>query len=100
GTFNIAAGAILDFNSGTHNLNAITTAGAGTLQVSGSGSFNFVNMNGGIFPTAVVINGGNLQGGGTTFTGAVSWTAGTITGAGSFTFNSTLTITGASSKGL
>jgi hypothetical protein len=100
GTYNVAAGATLDFNSGTSNLNNITTAGPGTMEISGSTSFNFVNVNGGTLPTAVLISGGNLQGAGATFTGAVAWTAGNITGAGAFTMNNTFAISGATNKGL
>ena len=38
------------------------TTGTGTFQISGSTSFNFVNLNGGGYPTLLLISGGNLQG--------------------------------------
>ncbi|MBS0444459.1 MAG: hypothetical protein JSR59_00780 [Proteobacteria bacterium] len=98
GTFSIASGATLAFTSGTHNLNAATVNGRGTLEVAGSTSYSFVNVNGGKLSSAVLISGGNLQGRGATFAGPASWTGGEITGPGTDTFSGSFTVTGDGSK--
>ncbi|SFU50262.1 beta strand repeat-containing protein [Nitrosospira multiformis] len=98
GNFNIASGGTLDFNQGTHNLNNATTSGGGTLKVSGSESFSFVNVNGGTHSSAVLISGGNLQGADHTFTGAATWTGGSIRGAATTQFDGGLSITGGARK--
>ncbi len=98
--FNVAAGAVLDFNSGTHNLNAASITGAGTTEISGSGSYNFVNLNGGTMGTALLLSGGNLQGTDHTLLGPVTWTGTIIRGAASTTVASTLAIVGANDKNL
>ncbi len=100
GAFNVAAGAVLDFNAGTHNLNAVTIAGTGTTEISGSTSFNSVNLNGGTLSSALLISGGNLQGADHSLSGPVTWTGGNIRGAASTTVASTLAISGAGNKGL
>src|SRR2546422_11293377 len=79
GSFNIGAGTTLDLNSGTHHLNNITTAGAGTFQISGSTGFNFVNVNGGTYPTLLLISGGKPPRDGATVTRPAPWTGGTLT---------------------
>jgi hypothetical protein len=94
GTFAMTAGSTLDFNFGTHNLNAVTTSGAGTFQISGG----TVNLNGGSHTTHFLLSGGTLAGTSTPIGGAADWTGGTITGAATTTFNSTLDISGNGSK--
>ncbi len=98
GDFNIATGGTLDFNQGTHNLNNVTTSGDGTLKISGSESFSFINVNGGTHNTPVLISGGNLQGADHTFTGQATWTAGNIVGAATTQFDGGLSITGSERK--
>ena len=98
GDFDLDAGATLDLNNGIHNLNASTFSGAGTLQISGSTSFNFVNLNGGTIDSAVLISGGNLQGANHTITGPATWTGGTIQGAATTQFDNTLAISGAGNQ--
>src|SRR5687768_4202142 len=98
GDFNIASGSTLDFNQGTHNLNNVTTSGNGTLEISGSESFTFINVNGGTHNTPVLISGGNLQGTDHTFTGPANWTGGTIRGAAMTQFDGDLSITGSARK--
>ncbi|HMN76491.1 MAG TPA: PEP-CTERM sorting domain-containing protein, partial [Burkholderiaceae bacterium] len=96
--YNVAAGAVLDFNYGTHNLNATKITGAGMTEISGSASYNFVNLNGGTLDTALLLSGGVLMGTDHTLLGAVTWTGSNISGAASTTFADTLAITGANDK--
>ncbi len=90
GSFAMASGATLDFRFGTHNLNTVTTGGAGTFQISGG----MVNLNGGSHTAHFLLSGGTLAGTTTPIDGAADWTRGTITGAATTTFNSTLNMSG------
>ena len=90
GSFAMAAGATLDFRFGTHNLNAATTSGAGTFQISGG----TVNLNGGNHTAHFLLSGGTLAGTTTPIGGAADWTGGAISGAATITFNSTLAMSG------
>ena len=90
GSFAMVAGATLDFRFGTHNLNAVTTSGAGTFQISGG----TVNLNGGSHTAHFLLSGGTLAGTTTPIGGAADWTGGAISGAATTTFNSTLAMSG------
>ena len=94
GSFAMAAGATLDFHFGAHNLNAVTTSGAGTFQISGG----TVNLNGGSHTAHFLLSGGTLAGTTTPIGGAADWTGGTIAGAAITTFDSTLDISGNGTK--
>jgi hypothetical protein len=98
--FNVASGAVLDFNYGTYNLNAASITGAGTTEISGSDGYSFVNLNGGTVNTAMLLSGGNLQGADHTLLGPVTWTGTVIRGAASTTVAGSLAITGANDKNL
>ncbi len=98
--FNVASGAVLDFNYGTYNLNAANITGAGTTEVSGSDGYSFVNLNGGTISTAMLLSGGNLQGADHTLLGPVTWTGTVIRGAASTTVAGDLAISGANDKNL
>ena len=100
GVFNIAAGAMLDFVDGNSTLNNVTTAGAGTFQISTNnvGADAVVNVNGGTHTTAFVLSGSTLSGSDHTFQGLATWTGGAIAGAASTTFNNDVTISGANPK--
>ncbi len=100
GAFAVAAGAVLDFNTGTHNLNAASITGEGTTEISGSSSYNFVNLNGGTLSTPLLLSGGNLQGADHTLAGPVTWTGSEIRGAASTTVVGALSITGPTNKEL
>jgi len=100
--FNIASGATLEFRNGNHTLNNVTTSGAGTLVISTEnvGADAFVSINGGTHTTAFVFSGSTLSGSDHTFQGPVTWSGGTISGAGTTTFANDVTITGANTKTL
>ncbi|MCO5125384.1 MAG: PEP-CTERM sorting domain-containing protein [Rhizobacter sp.] len=98
--FNVASGAVLDFNYGTYNLNAASITGAGTTEISGSSGYSFVNLNGGTVNTAMLLSGGNLQGADHTLLGPVTWTGSVIQGAASTTVAGDMTISGANDKNL
>ncbi|MCO5124545.1 MAG: hypothetical protein M9915_12475, partial [Rhizobacter sp.] len=99
-SFVVASGAVLDFNNGTHDLNAASITGAGTTEISGSSGYNFVNLNGGTMGTALLLSGGNLQGSDHTLSGPVTWTGTVIRGAAATTVASTLAISGDNDKNL
>jgi hypothetical protein len=100
GTFNIANGATLEFRNGSHTLNNITTAGAGTFAVTTDnvGADALVTLNGGTLTSAFLFGGSTLTGTDHVFQGAATWTGGTLTGAASTTFASSLAVTGATGK--
>ena len=100
GTFNIAAGAVLDFKNGNNVLNGVTTQGLGTLAVSTDlvGADALVTINGGTHTTPFAFSGSVLSGDAHTFQGVVTWTGGTINGAGTTTFANDVTISGANTK--
>ena len=100
GVFNIAAGAVLNFQDGNSTLNGATTQGAGTLSISTDvvGGDALVTINGGTHTTPFAFSGSVLSGNAHTFTGPVTWTGGTILGAGTTTFAHEVTITGANPK--
>jgi len=100
GTFNIAAGAVLNFQDGTNTLNGATTQGAGTLAISTDnvGGDAVVAINGGTNTAKLALSGSTLTGTDNTFTGLVTWTGGTIAGAASTTFTNDVTISGANTK--
>jgi len=100
GTFNIAAGAVLDFKNGNNVLNGVTTQGLGTLAISSDlvGADALVTINGGTHTTPFAFSGSVLTGDAHTFQGIVTWTGGTITGAGTTTFANDITISGANTK--
>ena len=100
GTFNIAAGAVLDFKNGNNVLNGVTTQGLGTLAISSDlvGADALVTINGGTHTTPFAFSGSVLSGDAHTFQGPVTWTGGTISGAGTTTFAHDVTISGANTK--
>ena len=100
GTFNIAAGAKLEYRNGSHTLNNVTTQGAGVFEISTEnvGADAFVAVNGGTHATAFVLSGSTMGGSGATFQGPVTWSGGTISGAGTTTFSNDVAITGANTK--
>ena len=100
GTFNIAAGAVLDFRNGDNVLNGATTQGAGTLAISTDlvGADGIVTINGGTHTAPLVFSGSTLAGDAHTFQAPVTWTGGTIAGAGTTTFANDVTISGAGGK--
>jgi len=100
GTFNIANGATLEYRNGSHTLNNITTTGAGTFAVTTDnvGADAVVTLNGGTLTSAFLLGGSTLNGTNQVFQGAATWTGGTLTGAASTTFASSLAITGANGK--
>ena len=78
GTFNIAAGAMLDFKNGNNTLNGATTQGLGTLAISSDlvGADAVVTINGGTHTTPFAFSGSILTGDAHTFHGPVTWTGG------------------------
>ncbi len=101
GTFNVAAGCVLEFDGGVHNLENATFDGGGAVQltsntvnVSGSGAIFTppltLNLAGGIFSgtAPIIVNG------------VFNWTRGTITGSGAFTVNNLFNISGDNFKSL
>jgi hypothetical protein len=100
GSFNIAAGATLDFRNGNNVLNNVTTSGAGTLQTSTDnvGADGVLTLNGGTHTTRVLLSGSTLAGSDHSFQGPATWTGGAIFGAASTTFTGGLAITGAGLK--
>ena len=100
GTFNVATGAVLDFKNGNNFLNGATVAGLGTLAISSDlvGADAVVTINGGSYTTPVAFSGSLLTGTDHTFQGAVTWTGGTISGAGTTTYANDVTISGANIK--
>ena len=95
GTFNIAAGATLDFKNGNNTLNGATTQGLGTLAISSDlvGADAVVSINGGTHTTPFALSGSVLTGSSHTFQGAVTWTGGSISGAGTTDFSNDVAIT-------
>jgi hypothetical protein len=100
GAFNIAAGAKLEYRNGNHTLNNVTTSGAGLFEISTEnvGADAFVAVNGGTHTTAFVLSGSTMGGSSHTFQGPVTWSGGTISGAGTTTFTNDVAITGANTK--
>ena len=100
GTFNIAAGAVLDFKNGNNVLNGVTTQGLGTLAISTDnvGADALVTINGGTHTTPFAFSGSVLSGDTNTFQGPVTWTGGAISGTGTTTFAHDVTISGAATK--
>jgi hypothetical protein len=100
GTFNIAAGAVLDFRNGNNVLNGATTQGAGTLAISSDlvGADAVVTINGGQHTANFALSGSTLAGDAHTFQAPVTWTGGTIAGAGTTTFANDVAISGAGGK--
>ena len=100
GTFNIAAGAVLDFRNGDNVLNGATTQGLGTLAISSDlvGADAVVTINGGTHSAPLALSGSTLAGDAHTFTAPATWTGGTIAGAGTTTFANDVTISGAATK--
>ena len=100
GSFNIAAGAMLDFREGNNTLNNVTISGAGTFQVSTDnvGADALVTLNGGTLNTAFVMSGSKLAGSDHSFLDTASWTGGEISGAASTTFTKDVAISGAATK--
>ncbi|NUQ44224.1 MAG: cadherin-like domain-containing protein, partial [Calditrichaceae bacterium] len=101
GTFNAAAGCVLEFDGGVHNLDNVTFGGGGAVQltsntvnISGSGAIFAppltLNLAGGIFSGTAPI----------TVNGVFNWTRGTITGSGAFTVNNLFNISGDNVKSL
>ncbi len=102
GTYNLAAGTVIEFRNGDHTLNNVTTSGAGTLQISTEnvGADALVTINGGTLNSAFLMSGSAMNGADQVFQGPATWTGGTINGtaAQSTTFAGTLTISGANTK--
>ena len=100
GTFNIAAGAVLDFRNGDNVLNGATTQGAGTLMISSDlvGADGVLTINGGTHTARLDFSGSTLSGDAHTFQAPVTWTGGTINGPGTTTFANDVSISGAAGK--
>ena len=100
GSFDLAAGAVMELRNGAHTLNNVTTSGAGTFQISTDnvGADATVAVNGGTHTSAFLLSGSTMTGTDTTFQGPVSWTGGTMSGAASTTFSNDVTISGANLK--
>src|SRR6185436_6784787 len=82
GSFDVAAGTVLDFGGGTHNLNAGAITSPGTVRVSGA-VLN-VNTAYGIAGTTDV-QSGTLNLGGNATTGALTQSSGSVAGSGNLT---------------
>jgi len=102
GAFNIASGAKLEYRNGSHTLNNVSTSGAGVFEISTEnvGADAVVTVNGGSHTTAFVLSGSTMAGTGATFKGPVTWSGGTISGAGTTVFDNNVAITGANTKTL
>lgn len=100
GTFNIAAGATLQFQDGANVLDNVTTAGAGTFAIitDNVGGDTTVSVNGGTHTTAFLLAGSTLAGTDHVFQGQATWTGGAISGAASTTFTNDVTISGPNLK--
>ena len=100
GTFNIGAGAVLDFRNGNNTLDGATTRGLGTLQISSDlvGADAVVSVNGGTHSAPFVLSGSTLTGTDHTFSGPVTWSGGTIAGAATTTFSNDVAISGPNLK--
>ena len=104
GTFNIAAGAKLEFRNGTHTLNNATTSGAGTLadqhRKRRCGCVRHDQRRHAQLGVSAERQHPERHGPG--LSGPATWTGGTINGtaAQSTTFAGTLTISGANTKTL
>jgi len=100
GVFNIAAGAKLEYRNGSHTLNNVTTRGAGVFEISTEnvGADAFVALNGGTHTSRFVLSGSTMSGGSHNFQGPVTWSGGTISGAGTTTFANDVAITGPNTK--
>lgn len=102
GSFNIAAGATLEFRNGASTLDHATTGGAGTLKLGTDnvGGDAVLTINGGIHTGKLLISGSTLTGEAHSFQGPATWSGGAISGAASTTFDGDLSITGANTKTL
>ena len=102
GVYNIAGGAKLEFRNGSHTLNNVTTAGAGTFEISTEnvGADATVFVNGGTHTSRFVLSGSTMAGSSATFRGPATWTGGAISGAAITTFDNDVTISGANLKTL
>lgn len=102
GQFNIAADAKLELRNGSHTLNAVTTSGAGTFQISSDnvGADATVSLNGGTHTSAFLLSGSTLTGTDHVLQGVATWTGGAIAGAASTTFGNSLTISGVNTKSI
>jgi hypothetical protein len=100
GTFNIAAGAVLDFRNGDNVLDAVTTAGAGTLMVSSDnvGADAVVRINGGTHTTLLAFSGSTITGSDHAFQGVATWSGGSLSGAARTSFLNDVAISGAATK--
>ena len=96
GTFNIAAGAVLDFRNGNNVLNGATVQGPGTLAISTDlvGADAVVTINGGTYTAPLLLSGSALSGDAHTFQAPVTWTGGSISGVGTTTFANDVSISG------
>src|SRR5262249_38856148 len=111
GKFNVSADGVLEFQAGIHTANAgASFSGAGTVRVTGATltvnagtaynagateiSSGAANFNGTSTTGALTLSGGTLGGTGTlTVSGASTWTGGNMTGTGELITDGLLTIT-------
>lgn len=96
GSFQVADGALLNLNFGSHTLTDATVSGAGTLRLS-SGTMTIAG-NGGSYTTPFVQGGGTVTGGNVVFEGPSTWLTGRQSGNGATVFVNTLEMTGPNSK--
>src|SRR5262249_25367824 len=111
GKFNVSADGVLEFQAGIHTANAgASFSGAGTVRVAGATltvnggtaydaantviSSSTANFNGSSKTGTLTLSGGTLGGTGTlTVSGASTWMGGNMTGTGELITNGLLTIT-------
>lgn len=99
GTFNTAAGCMVEFAGGVHTLDNAAFGGSGVVQLT-SNTLN-IGTGGAVFVPSLTLNlaGGIFDGfGPVTVNGVLNWTGGTITGSGSFTINNLFNIGGNNTK--
>ena len=94
GAFSVLAGAAIEFTSGGHTINdGAAVTGPGLVRMNGGS----ISVNGAFTTSNVELSSGSVSGNGTlSVTGSLSWTGGTMTGAGAtvVTSGGTLSITG------
>jgi hypothetical protein len=88
GTWNVPSGKTLRFSGGTRTENGATLSGVGTFDVSG-GTFDFGTTD--ISVANLVVNGGTVAGS-STITSNFTWAGGTLSGAGTTTIGSGVTL--------
>ncbi len=102
GTFDIAAGATLEFRNGDSTLAGATTGGAGRLVISSDdvGADATVTIDGGTHTARLLLSGSVLTGADHAFQASADWTGGSIVGAARTDFLGDVSIAGNATKTL